>query len=203
VRRKVLVQQQQLKSNHRLDVQDRAQKLKREPRAEEHEKLAKMRQLLNNQFGILDSLRQCIEGTTGCLNPFSDATEDAAFDDIDDDNHSATEQRNAGANTDASIPVSTEYLGPMEWGVDCNGTLPEFRAIPLPSAMDHPLDHHRHIEMRLRQRQADTLLTSLRELITDKSFHYSHILHLTTGQSMRSRARSKIAALNAELSTCC
>ena len=69
--------------------------------------------------------------------------------------------------------------------------------------MDQPLDQHREIEMRLRVRQADALLTSLRELIADKSFHYSHVLRLTTCQSMRTRARTKIAALNAEMSLCC
>jgi hypothetical protein len=81
--------------------------------------------------------------------------------------------------------------------------LPEHRILPIPSAMAQPLEHHREVEMRLRMRQADTLLTSLRELIADKSFHYSHILRLAGRQSMRSRARGKIANLNAEISLCC
>jgi hypothetical protein len=208
------MQQQQLKSSHRLDVQDRARRLKREPRSEEQEKLEKMRQLLNNQFGILDSLRQPIKGATGSLKTFSDIYEDAAFDDIDNDasigtkdKYHATEQRNADADADADInadiPCSNGYLAAAEVNSDWNGIRPEFRPLPIPSAMDHPLHHHRNIEVRLRRRQADALLTSLRELIADKSFHYSHVLRLTTGQSMRSRARSKIAALNAELSICC
>jgi hypothetical protein len=216
VRRIAVIQQKQLKSSHRLDVQDRARRLKREPQAEEQEKLEKMRQLLNNQFGILDSLRQRIEGAMGCLNTFPDIYEDAAFDDIDNDTsieakgkNAATEQCNANTNADAdadadaATAASNAYLAPAEGNSDWDGICPEYRVLPIPSAMDNPLDQHRNIEMRLRQRQADTLLISLRELIADKSFHYSHVLRLTSGQSMRSRARSKIAALNAELSICC
>jgi hypothetical protein len=182
----------------RLDIQDYARRLRRHPGAEDHEKLEKMRHSLGNQLGIIDSLRQRIHGAGGALNPMPDMNDPAAFDDLDNDIHAVSMGK-------SDLP----HEG-FEEDIDAGGTssdqdvnLPEFRILPIPSAIDQPLDHHRKIEMRLRERQADTLLTSLRELIAEKSFHYSHILRLTKGQSMRSRARCKIARLNAEMSLCC
>ena len=210
----LILPQRQLNHGHRLDVQDRARRLKKEPRHEEQAKLEQLRQLLNNQFGILDSVRQRIQGAVRCLIPFPEAYNPVAFDGLDDDISQAqtekersyrpmesTQQDDAGS--DAAIQGSNECFTAEGTNSDDTSILPELRTLPIPSAMDRPLDHHRDIEMRLRVRQADALLTSLRELIADKSFHYSHILHLATRQPIRSRARSKIATLNAEISLCC
>jgi hypothetical protein len=182
-------------------VQDRARRLRKEVRAEEFERLEQMRQLLSNQLAIIDSLWHCIEGAVTCLVPLPDANDPWAFDDLDEDLQTSDitldsmQRHNTGQDAAGFTPAGK--------GAVWDGVLPEFRVLPIPSAMDQPLDYHREIEIQLRQRQADTLLTSLRELIADKSFHYSHVLRLTTRHSMRSRARNKIAGLNAELSLCC
>jgi hypothetical protein len=176
----------------------------KQPRADEHAKLEQMRQYLRNQLGVIDSLWQRIEGAGGCLEPMQDVNDPETFDDLDDDFHeqcSSMPRNNDGQG--AAIEVSDVSLSPEAQDFTRKEDLPEHRILPVPSAMVQPLDHHREIEMRLRMRQADTLLTSLRELIADKSFNYSHILRPASRQSMRSRARSKIANINAEISLCC
>jgi hypothetical protein len=188
----------------RLDVQGRTRRVRKEPRAEEQAKLEQMRQFLINQLGIIDSLCQRIEGAKACLNPMRVVDDPATFDDLDDDLHEqfeSTQRHNTGRG--AEIQVSDVSLSPEAKDLGRPEDLPEHRILPIPSAMAQPLEHHREVEMRLRMRQADTLLTSLCELIADKSFHYSHILRLASRQSMRSRARGKIAILNAEISLCC
>ena len=150
-----------------------------------------MRQLLNNQFGILDSLRQRIQGAAQRLNPFEDAYDATAFGDLDDDvpqvpteqdreDRQADSTQQDHADSDGEIQASDEYFTAPGSNSDENETFPELRVLPIPSVMDQPLDQHQEIEMRLRVRQADALLTSLHELIADKSFHYSPVLRLTT-----------------------
>jgi hypothetical protein len=206
------VPQRQLRHSFRLDIQDRARRLKKEPRAEQQEKLEKMRQFLSNQLGIIDTLWQRSGGLGGCLNPSTDVNDSAAFDNLDDDGApDGVDAEISGVvpnsadryqpDQDAAIQGYDEYFGSGGKFDKVVAALPELRILPIPSNMDCPDDHHREVEIRLRRRQADALLTSLRELIADKSFHYSNILRLTKGQSMRSRARNKIAGLNADIVT--
>ena len=167
----------------RLDVQDHARRLKKEPRAEDHEKLQRMRQSLSNQLAVINSLWQRIDGAAGPLMPMVDVNDPAAFDNIDGDflaesmGKSSTPDDGSDENIDTGGQSSDEEMD-----------LPEYRILPIPSAIDQPLRHYQEIEMRLRERQADALLASLRELIAEKSFHYSHILRLAKSQSTRSRA---------------
>ena len=188
----------------RLDVQDRARRLRKEPQAEGQEKLEKMRHLLTVQLGIIDSLRQRIDGASGSLNALPDMNDPSAFDDIDDENsagpYDAAQWQHSGQATEHQ---GDQFINAASKTADSDMSLPEFWILPIPSTIRDPLDHHREVEIRLRHRQADGLLTLLRELIAEKSFHYSHILRLSKHQSTRSRARSKIAGLNAEISLCC
>jgi hypothetical protein len=157
----------------------------KQPRAEEHAKLEQMWQFLCNQLGVIDSLWQCIEGAKGCLEPMQDVNDPATFNDLDHDLHeqcSSLPQNNDGQG--AAIEVSNVSLSPEATDFTWQEDLPEHQILPVPSAMLQPLDHHQEIEMWLRMWQADTLLTSLCELIVDKSFHYSHILRPASCQSM-------------------
>ncbi|GLB45063.1 hypothetical protein LshimejAT787_1901410 [Lyophyllum shimeji] len=61
----------------------------------------------------------------------------------------------------------------------------------------------RAAELRLRQSHADTLLQNLRELIAEKSFHYSHIMRVAPRKAVRTRTRTTLGRLNHQIGTLC
>lgn len=56
-----------------------------------------------------------------------------------------------------------------------------------------------HAELSRRQRQAKTELDCIRELISEKSFQYSHVIRDAPRKSVKTRAQAKIKGLNGQL----
>ncbi|KAF9490610.1 hypothetical protein BDN71DRAFT_1592744 [Pleurotus eryngii] len=68
--------------------------------------------------------------------------------------------------------------------------------IPLPSTVPQCAAQLRSHELGLRERQADVLLKSLREIIAEKSMLYSHTLCGAGRQLIKTRSRDRINTLN-------
>ena len=68
--------------------------------------------------------------------------------------------------------------------------------IPLPSTVPQCAAQLRSHELGLRERQADALLKSLREIIAEKSMLYSHTLRGAGRQLIKTRSRDRINTLN-------
>jgi hypothetical protein len=154
------VPQRQLSCHFRLDVQDRARRLQKDPQAEQQEEVKKMRQFLSNQLGIIDALWQRSGALGGCLKPSTDVTDLAAFDHLDNDiAPDGMDVGNSGAVPDSTDPhnadqdaASRGYDDYFRCGANFDKGVtnhPEILTLPIPSNMDHPDEHHRGIEMRL------------------------------------------------------
>ena len=88
-------------------------------------------------------------------------------------------------------------------GTECPLTIAiENRPLPLPSyiAQDKELSD---IELQLHQQQASRILLSIWSTVADKSFQYSHVLHVAPCKSVKTRARSAITKLNSKIATDC
>jgi hypothetical protein len=107
------------------------------------------------------------------------------YDNIDDDDGS----RNVPEDVAGQVPVPNNQ----------ENIPPERRYLPMPSScleVGHPL---REIELRFRKDQAARYLKALREVIAEKSFHYTHVLRVAPTKAMRTRARTIIAKLNEKI----
>jgi hypothetical protein len=95
-------------------------------------------------------------------------------------------------------------LGDVDDNMDTNSdmTPPENIILSLPSRwnMEHP---YRDIELKLRIKQAAASLSSLRDLIADKSFQYSHVIRVAPRKGIKTRGRLAIAHLNIRIGYHC
>jgi len=76
---------------------------------------------------------------------------------------------------------------------------PEERHLLMPSSClvdGHPL---RQIELEFRKDQAACYLKALREIVAEKSFHYSHVMRVAPSKGVRTRARTVIIKLNEKI----
>src|SRR5688572_13924579 len=71
--------------------------------------------------------------------------------------------------------------------------------IPMPSTLTSPDPAHCAAEFAFRKKQASQLFHLLQEVITEKSFHYSHIMRNAHNKSICTRARSSIMKLNSQI----
>lgn len=124
---------------------------------------------------------------------FEDSLEDpdsTLYDNLDDDDisineiiESSSSQSLNGPKNDTLQPEKINISLPSKWNLD-----------------DHP---YYQIELKLRIKQAAASLSSLRDLIADKSFQYSHIIRVAPRKGVRTRARSTIAQLNTRIGFHC
>lgn len=152
----------------------------RRPSADNEAKVDALRAGLLAEFAALDVILQKgnIVQQAGQYLPFN--TEAAHFENLDDD------------LDDQSADTVPEI----------NGLPIERRAIPLPSYIN-PEDPNAVTELLLRQEQAGALLKTIRAIIADKSFQYSHVLRAAPRKSVKTRARNTISKLNNQLATTC
>ena len=171
------------KSECRLDVQDRVRRLVKEPREEDQQEVDQLRQVITAEFQVLLSLHvKAAESSHLPLNLDEDPYPQF-FDDLDVEPESELELGSASTDT----PEMT----------------PERRPIPFPSnclPTGHPLQT---VELNARIRQARHYLNALREVVAEKSFHYSHVLRQAPNKTIKTRARGVIAKLNNQITLYC
>lgn len=156
----------------------------------------KLRQLLISKFDRLDQLRKndilLSDNKSDLLVDLDDGT---LFDDLD--------------STEEESPLSNESTSTNEddpYAADISITIvpPEKKPISMPStwvSVDSPMS--RTVELHLRLRQAASTLTSLRDLIAEKSFQYSDVIRVAPRKGVRTCARSTIATLNYRIAYHC
>lgn len=105
---------------------------------------------------------------------------------------------------DPDVPSHDETNGPHTPSVtETDVTRPEQRMLSMPSTWPSGDNNYRAVELELRIKQAARSLETLRELIADKSFQYSHVIRIAPRKGVHSRARSTIAKLNHRISYHC
>jgi hypothetical protein len=125
------------------------------------------------------------------LNPRPLETDDAAaFENLDENDEVdqilidtiLAEAERCPANNTAAVQIDDDT--------------PESRPLAIPS--NSLTGHHpqRHVELKLRIRQASKCLQALWDVIADKSFQFSHVIRVALRKGVRTRARATIAKLN-------
>ena len=172
----------------RIDLQSRVRQLEKVPREADWAEVERLRHLLLAQFQILLALQsQTIPAIQVENLPVVNLLPDD-FDNLDE-NLPTESQSSVMQNKLASAFMSD--------------VRPENRRIPLPRAcfnQGHPL---RNVELSLRMRHAGHYLNALREMIVEKSFHYSHVIRVAPNKGVRTRARALIVKLNQRIALYC
>jgi hypothetical protein len=146
-----------------------------------------MRQVMLSQFAILDGLQPNSIAAQQYTDPKENVQDEALFDNLDDPIESNTIPVTAdteAADTNLDTSTSSEIIPP------------EKRRIPLPSRWVSNKNSYRQVELNLRLQQAARVLSSLRDLIAEKSFQFSHVIRVAPRKGVKTRARSVIAKIN-------
>ena len=119
-------------------------------------------------------------------------------DDIDVDDEEASNEVDVPTVLTAAVASPPLAEHPMTASPSHTGAhlLAENVIIPLPSTVPQCAAQLRSHELGLRERQADALLKSLREIIAEKSMLYSHTLRGAGRQLIKTRSRDRINTLN-------
>ncbi|KAM6490431.1 hypothetical protein JOM56_014104, partial [Amanita muscaria] len=108
---------------------------------------------------------------------------------------SATVYNEAEFDDADEAPAPAFDLFPQEVPYEDCQVPPEREKIPLPSNDDIDSDF-RKLEINLRMKQANQQLQQLRELISNKSSQYSHVIQKAPRKDVRTRGRQDIKKLN-------
>jgi len=92
-----------------------------------------------------------------------------------------------------SAPINTSYIGPVPI---------EQQLIPLPSNGKISQDY-KDLEVAHRIALAELHLNRIRDLITEKSFQYSHVIRVAPRKGVVVRSRASIKKLNSQISLQC
>lgn len=173
----------------RIDIQDRVRRLSKYPREYNKRQIESLRQLLIQQLTILDGVqRQAVQGgfTADCTEVVEDPE---IFDDIDGD-----------GDMDTALPADpTQVQDPETAPAAASDTVvrpPERTTLSIPSNCSSPNTRYRLAELDVRMKQACKTLHSLRDVIAEKSFQFSHVIRVAPRKGVRTRARATIATLN-------
>jgi hypothetical protein len=149
------------------------------------------------EFAALDNILP-MTGVTpaSCQIPFD--SQDDNFEDLDDPTpDNVTDNLQARGH---KVPTPGNAAEDFQAG-DTFGPV-ENRPLPLPS-YQHFQDQNAAVEVHLRQKQAECILQQIRTTIADKSFQYSHVIHVAPRKSVTTRARGTITKLNTKITTYC
>jgi len=160
-----------------LDVQDRVRRLVKEPREEDQQEVERLRQVITAEFQVLLSLHAKATDSLQLPHNQDEDPYPQFFDDLDDE--------------------PEPELGSV--GVEIPDMTPERQRIPFPSNCLPPGHSLHTVELNARIRQARHYLSALREVIAEKSFHYSHVFRQAPNKTIRSRARSAIVKINNQI----
>jgi hypothetical protein len=170
----------------RIDIQDRVRRLSKYPREEDKGQIESLRQLLIQQLTVLDSVqRQAVQ--EGFDSDFTNIIDDVElFDDLDGD-----------GDTDGAMPnLNTRSEPALVAASDSVILPPERTTLSIPSNWSSQNNQYRQAELDIRIKQASKTLHSLRDVIAEKSFQYSHVIRVAPKKGVRTRARANIATLN-------
>ena len=122
------------------------------PGNEKLKQVEQLQQSITAQYLELDTMQQAISGISSSIDTGPDE-ELSIFDDLDKDNE----------DTPSALPVPA----PLQYHIPC-----------MLSTCENPKPKYHCIEMALRKHQATRHLHHLHEATADKSFQYSHVIHV-------------------------
>ena len=152
-----------------------------------------MRQLILSHFALLERIRPIIGTAAHVKETGPHEYDDSKFDNLDEEEH---EMKN---NRDDSSPYGNAFLSEEitpDTGPASKFEKPEHKKLPIPSYLGSGECNYRQAELDLRLVQAGKALSTLRDLIAEKSFQYSHVIRVAPRRGVRTRARSTIAKIN-------
>ena len=170
---------------HRLELQSDVRRAVRDFRAEDQQGIELKRTQLTHSLAVLDDLQKKafpgVHPVPAALNH-----DTSAFDSLEHDI--------ADGSIDNLIDLDTQ---------DPSAVAPKCAPLVLPSR-GSIMSHAATIaEQKGCIRQAEKHLSNLRNAIADKSFQYSHVICVSPRQGVRTRARGRIANINAKIATHC
>lgn len=193
----------------RIDIRQRVRHLRRDPRADDRQKLEKLRTALApllveaQRLQVAAGVFQCPPRAPVQLSshlvqepghpieqPFDSRDPLAHWDAVVQDLDEAPTPAPAAAPTSAPRTRSTDAI------------LVEEQIICLPSNRN-VTGHNDGVELILRQTQAKFHLGQLRELISEKSFLYSDVIRKAPRKGVRTRARGTVKNINTQISLHC
>lgn len=179
----------------RIDIQHRARHFGREPREDDGCKLENLRKSLVPLLAQLTRLQLAAEAYDSA-EPQNNYIDDSLthwdiLADIPAESMPAPIFSPSSAPNNAGVSAPSDTIVPVE-----------LQKIALPSN-NNVVPGHAHIELLLRQKQAKTHLTHLRELIAEKSFHYSDLIRTAPRKAVVTKARASLKAINMDISFHC
>ena len=161
-----------------------------EPREDDRKEIERLRQLLNGQLDVVDTMQK--RATPDFFAPDNNMPDEnpAAFDDLD-----ASQSREQPIEN-PNIPMTRARMATAAAGEDSGVVTPERRMLSIPSTWQSSHNPYRLVELDLRTKQAAKTLQALRDTIADKSFQYSHVIRVAPRKGVRTRAHGIIANLN-------
>jgi len=177
----------------RIEVRDRIRRSPLNPTENDQKVVDQMRQLILSHFALLERLRPV--GVTAAHDKQTGPHEyhTSKFDNLEDDYHEVNNNRE-DSNLYGDAPFSEEC--PADSGPAREFDKPEHKKLPIPSYLVSGECNYHQAELDLRLVQAGKTLSTLRDLIAEKSFQYSHVIRVAPRQGVRTRARSAIAKIN-------
>ena len=172
----------------RIQIQDRVRRLSTHPREEDQTQIENLRHDLVQQLAVLDGVRrQAVQ--EAFESDSTDMSDDAElFDSIDNDENIVNPTIPTGLTVAGQSTAAAATHPPV--------VAPERTPVSLPSNWLSDNNPFRPIELELRLKQACRTLQTLRDVIADKSFQYSHVIRVAPKKGVRTRARAIIATLN-------
>jgi hypothetical protein len=179
---------------YRIEVQDRVRRSGSKPNENDKADMDRMRQVLISQFSILDE-HNPIPSAVFLSGKNKNSREETIFDNLD-------QRDDLAVDVDGTVPVPIiSNILPEE--AASNITQPERRHVSIPSNWIANNNEYRKIELDLRISQGTRILSGLRDLIAEKSFHFSDVIRVAPRKGVRTRARSTVAKINNQITYHC
>ncbi|KAG6864254.1 hypothetical protein C0991_011049 [Blastosporella zonata] len=183
-------------------LQDRVRQLEARPTEEESRKVQQSRERLRLQLNALASAQADAHYAPNLLPPSLPGLGQipGAFDEEEEQQASFPPAADWGrpSAADWGRPSAADLGQPPAISALCQ---PEDVPLALPSSAAGAPCTFGDVEIRLRIGQVERLLQSIRELIAESSFMYSHVVRVAPRKQVKTRARASVAALRVSIAT--
>ena len=186
-------------SAYRIEIQDRVRRSGREPTENDQINVDRMRQVVISQIALMESLQAATISGGQIDDDPQDTCDESQFDNMDNLNPSVIDSE------DVNDPYFSNENDDMAAGIGSSNNIirPERKNISIPSRWKSIHNIYSQLELNLRLLQAAKILSALRDLIAEKSFQFSHVIRVAPRKGVRTRARSAIAKVNAQVAFYC
>lgn len=154
-----------------------------------------MRQVIISHFALLERIRPVDVTAAHDMPSGPQEYDESKFDDLDEGYHEV-ETNEEVRSLSGKASSSEENISTADTDTAREFEKPEYKKLPIPSSLGSKESNFHQAELDLRLIQAGKTLSTLRDLIAEKSFQYSHVIRVAPRRGVRTRARSAIAKIN-------